>query len=74
MTNIPDSINRLLANPVVVDTLEEFEREDLQQVQNVVIITAPQPDEVILKYAGLSSFELIGVLEAAKNLILNGGE
>ena len=74
MSQIPDSINKLLANPLVVDALEEFENEELQQAQNVLIITAPQADRVIMRYAGLSSLEVIGVLEAAKNLMFNGGE
>jgi len=66
---IPDSISRILARQDVATTLSKYEREELPQAENIIIVST-EGKNISIHYAGLDTRSVIGLLEQAKNTLL----
>lgn len=71
----PLTLESLEANQDARDCLESFMNSDLGKTQGLVIVSIDDGGDVSVHTSSdLGSLEILGVLDVAKNLVLNGKE
>lgn len=63
-------IERYLVDPAVLTIFDDFVEKELVNVDNLIIITIPDPAKVVIRHAKLSSVEIIGALEVLIDSLL----
>ena len=66
-------IDRILSQQNIVEAVDQFETQYMQDCQDIIIIGSTHDNQIAIVYAGLSGErEAIGLLEMAKNSLLEG--
>lgn len=67
------NIRQIISRGNIADVLEKLDA-DLLKVNHLVIVAMHDDDTVHINYANASELETIGILELAKNIMMNPEE